>query len=141
MRKLINISGLYGLLSLLSGIFYREFTKFNGFEGETLLSLIHVHAMVLGAFLFLILALFAKDTNLIENKNFKKFNFIYNIGFPLMLLILYVKGITQVLQIELFKELLGSISGISGISHILISLALVYLFIALRNLSIIKNIS
>ncbi len=132
MRRVINTAGFYGLFSLISGVFYREFTKFNNFEGVTVLKSIHSHLMVMGCFLFLIICLFIKNFNLNENKKFQKFNIIYNIGFILMITMFYVKGIVQILNLNLNKALSYSVSGISGVSHILLTIGLVYLFLSIK---------
>lgn len=75
MKKLLKVSFIYVILALVGGVFYREFTKWNGFTGITSLADIHVHLMVLGVFMFMILALFAQRTKLIEAK---KIQFIYD---------------------------------------------------------------
>ena len=48
-KKWINLSILYAILGLASGVFYREFTKWNGFTGISSLRVMHVHYIVLGA--------------------------------------------------------------------------------------------
>lgn len=45
------------ILALAFGIFYREYTKFLGFEGETMLSLLHTHTFVLAVILPLLFTL------------------------------------------------------------------------------------
>ncbi|MDO4753889.1 MAG: DUF2871 family protein, partial [Bacillota bacterium] len=79
MKKLINMAFLYGFLGLISGAFYREFTKFMGYRGTTTLSVLHVHLLVLGFTLFLILALFAGRSDLTSDKMFKRFYSIYSV--------------------------------------------------------------
>ena len=113
MRKMLNLSLLYFILAMVCGVFYREFTKINGYEGRTALAFAHVHFMVLGMALFLILALFAKSGGLTEQRSFRIFLVLYNIGLPLM-------GAD------------ASISGIAGISHIVLAVALGFLFAALK---------
>lgn len=136
MKKLINTAGIYGALALFSGVFYREFTKINNFEGDSMLSVAHTHFFAMGAFLFLIIGLFALNSKLIEDVKFKRFNLIYQIGFPMMMLMIYVRGILQVLGTELSNGLDAAISGISGVSHIIVTIALVYLFQALKNITV-----
>ena len=46
MKKMIRIAFFYVILALIGGVFYREFTKFNGFTGVTVLADVHVHLMV-----------------------------------------------------------------------------------------------
>ena len=99
MRKMLNLSLLYFILAMVCGVFYREFTKINGYEGRTALAFAHVHFMVLGMALFLILALFAKSGGLTEQRSFRIFLVLYNIGLPLMVVMLIIRGIIQVLGI------------------------------------------
>lgn len=132
MKKLINIFGIYGVLGLLAGVFGREFPKFFHFKGYSALNVVHTHLLTLGALLFAILILFALNTNILSNKHFLKFNRLYNIALPMVVLMLLVRGITQVMELSLSKSLNASISGITGISHILLTVAFVYLFLAIK---------
>lgn len=134
MRKLINFAFFYAFFAIFSGAFYREFTKFIGYSGRTALSVIHVHLMVLGFVLFLLLALFAKDSELVLEPKFKRFYGLYSIGFPLMIVTLYARGILQVIGGEIPKAVSASISGVAGISHILITIAFIYLFLSFRRI-------
>lgn len=133
MRKMLNLSLLYFILAMVCGVFYREFTKFNGYEGRTALAFAHVHFMVLGMMLFLILALVVKAGGLTELRSFRIFLVLYNIGLPLMVVMLIIRGITQVLGIEPAKGADASISGVAGISHIVLAVALAFLFAALKS--------
>ena len=58
MKKILNTSMVYFVLAIAAGVFHREFTKFSGFTGKTVLGNVHTHLLVMGAFLFLIVALF-----------------------------------------------------------------------------------
>lgn len=52
MKRLMNASIVYGVLGLIDGVFYREFTKLNGFTSFTTLSVVHTHYVMLnGIFL------------------------------------------------------------------------------------------
>ncbi|MEG2117218.1 MAG: DUF2871 family protein, partial [Clostridia bacterium] len=101
MKKLINVSFIYALAAIVSGVFYREFTKFMSFTGKTTLAFTHLHFLAMGFILFLILALFASRSNLLEVKQFKWFFTLYNVALPFMVVMLYVSGILQVLGTEL----------------------------------------
>lgn len=48
MKRLMNVSIVYGVLGLIGGVFYREFTKLNGFTDFTTLSVVHTHYLMLG---------------------------------------------------------------------------------------------
>lgn len=139
MKKLINISFIYFILAMIGGVFYREFTKFFNFTDKTTLSFIHVHLLVLGTLLFLILALFSINTDLLNHKKFNLFLKLYNISLPLMIIMLLIRGIIQVLNTNLSSGANASISGMSGIAHILMLISFVILFLVLRNLNVDKN--
>ena len=64
MRKLKNAAHVYMVLGLLSGVFYREFTRFNDFTGKTQLSVVHTHVLALGMLAFLIVLALDKQFQL-----------------------------------------------------------------------------
>ena len=132
MKKLIYTAMIYSIAAIAAGVFYREFTKFNGYTGETVLRYIHVHLFALGMFLFLILALFCRQEHgLTETKIFKRFYVLYNISLPLMVCTMLTRGILQVQNADLTRAVDASVSGIAGISHILFTVSFFMLFKAL----------
>ncbi len=137
-KKMINTSFVYLILALISGVFYREFTKFNGFTEKTTLGVVHTHLFVLGVLLFLILALFLNNcSNLLENTKIKKFYILYNLSLIMVSITLLVRGIIQVLNINLSSTMNAALSGFAGISHILLTISLVLFFFLLKRT--IKN--
>lgn len=104
MKRIINTAIVYFIFAMAGGVFYREFTKWNGYTEPTTLGVLHVHLLVMGTLLFLITALFAKVTMLAENLLFKKFFVLYNIALPAMVVMMLIRGIVQVLGIELGKN-------------------------------------
>lgn len=133
MKKCLNITFIYAIAAMAGGVFYREFTKFNGFEGTTVLGKLHTHLFLLGMMMFLITALFsAHFKQLHEKKTFKAFMCIYNIGVPLTTVMMAVRGVTEVLGTELSKGANGAISGIAGIGHIITGTGIVLLLISLK---------
>ena len=88
------------------GVFYREFTKWNGYTEQT--------------------------TLLEENALFKKFFVLYNIALPFMSLMMLIRGTVQVLGINLGKMGNGMISGLAELSHIGIMIALLMLLISIK---------
>lgn len=131
MKKMIRIAFFYVILALIDGVFYREFTKFNGFTGVTVLADVHVHLMVLGVFMFMILALFVKNLPLLKEKRFSQFMVIYNIGLLLTVIMMVIRGMTQVLTMTLTSGMSAAISGMAGIGHILLGIGLILLMITL----------
>lgn len=130
--KLIRLSSVYAIAALASGVFYREFTKIMGFNGKTTLSLVHVHLFVLGTLLFLLLSLFSQITDLTTQKHWKAFYRLYNLSLPFMAGMFAVRGVLQVMQTSLSRGADAAVSGIAGISHILITVCLILLFSALK---------
>lgn len=135
MKKYINISFIYALAAMACGVFYREFTKFNGFSGKTTLAFTHLHFFVLGTVLFLIIAVFSRITDIEKQKSFISFLKLYNVGLPFMVTMFFVRGIPQVLELNLSKGANAAISGIAGIAHIIMAVAIVMLFSALKKSS------
>ena len=138
MKKFLNIAFTYAILAMASGVFYREFTRFNAFTGRTSLSSTHLHLFVLGTVIFLILALFSLNTNLTEIPKIKRTLNIYNIGLIFMVTMFYVRGITQVLELDLSKGANAAISGIAGIAHITLGTGIIMLFLNLKKLEKLK---
>ena len=132
MKKYLNFSLIYAVAAMAGGVFYREFTKFNGFTGVTALGKVHVHLFVLGMLVFLLVALFADRMDLAGQKTFRLFLRLYNIGLPLTAVMMAVRGVTQVLGLSLSRGASASISGIAGIGHILTGVGLVLLLTALK---------
>lgn len=68
---------------MVGGVFYREFTKWNGFTGTTALGKVHTHLFLLGMIVFLVVALFSRHFDLKEQKTFRAFLYIYISAFRL----------------------------------------------------------
>ncbi|MBU5592988.1 DUF2871 domain-containing protein [Clostridium sp. MSJ-4] len=136
MKKLINTAFIYAIAAMFCGVFYRELTKFMAFEGRTTLAFTHLHLLVLGTVIFLVLALFSIQTDLLEQKRFKTFFTVYNIGLPMMVGMFFVRGILQVMGTTLSSGMNAAISGIAGVTHIILASAIVLLFLCLRKSSV-----
>lgn len=133
MKKLINTSFVYAILAMIGGVFYREFTKFNGFVGKTALSVVHTHLFMLGMVFFLLVLLLAKQyKEIIENKRFKLFYCTYNAGLLLATAMFIWRGILQVLGTNISSGLNASISGMAGIGHILLGVGIIIFFTILK---------
>ena len=79
-KKLWNLSFTYTLIALLSGVFYREYTRGIGYTEATNLSLLHTHLFVLGMLFFLIVLALESIFKLSQQKLFNGFLWTYNIG-------------------------------------------------------------
>ncbi len=131
MKRYINSAIVYMLLGLASGVFFREFTKFNGFAGTTALSFMHVHYIALGSVFFLVLLLMEKSFSFTQNKT-RRVLIAYHLGLNIMEAGFLVRGVLQVWGSELSKMADASISGIAGIGHILLGISLVLLLNNIR---------
>lgn len=130
MRRLFLAATVYLFLGLASGLFYREFTKANGFtaaDGFTQLSVVHTHLLTLGVLVLLIVLLLEKVFELSKSRAFGWFFWIYNLGLVVTAAGMVVNGTFTVLGVETSKAL----AGISGSGHILLTAALILLFVAL----------
>lgn len=133
MKKTLQASMIFTILALICGVFYREFTKFLNFQGTTALAFTHVHFFVLGTLLFLILTLFCILTPLEKEKQFQRFIVLYSISLPFMVLMMLIRGVIQVQGVVLSSSIDAMISGIAGISHIMVGSCFLLLFLALKN--------
>lgn len=122
-KRLMNASIVYGVLGLMGGVFYREFTKLNGF---TTLSVVRTHYLMLGMVLFLLLVLFEKNFHFVDNKVLKYLLF-YHIGLNLTVVMLVVRGVLHVLSLEVLSVVL------SGIAHLILGISMVLVLILIRN--------
>lgn len=133
MRKIFNTSLVYFVLAMAAGVFYREFTKFNGFTGYTTLGVVHAHLLALGMLVFLLIALFALHSkDLLQDRTFGRFYVLYNIALPLMAAMMIARGVVQVSACTVSTAMNAAISGIAGISHIMLLIAFILLFISLK---------
>lgn len=131
-KKFVNLSFIYAIVGLIAGAFYREFTKYMGYTARTRMALAHPHCLVLGAFMFLLLALFSMNLKLENEKTFKTFFLSYNIGVVLTAAMLFLRGLTEVMAWSGNKALDASVSGIAGIGHIVLTVGFVFMFITLK---------
>lgn len=69
MKRYMNMALVYAILAMVGGVFYREFTKFNGFTGRTTLGVVHTHYFLLGMVFFLLLLLLGKELFLHRSQN------------------------------------------------------------------------
>lgn len=135
MKKMVNMSFIYAIAAMAGGVFYREFTKFNGFAGRTSLGLVHTHLFLLGMLFFLVAALLSRALPLLSHKRFRLFYGLYNAGVCVTAAMLAARGVLQVLSVPVASALDASISGIAGIGHIMTGAGLVVFFTMLRGLA------
>lgn len=131
MKRYMNSSLLYAILAMVGGVFYREFTKFNGFTARTTLSVVHTHYFLLGLVFFLLLVVLEKNLSFTGAKTGRVLA-VYHIGLNLTAVMLAVRGVTQVLGLTLSSGMDAAISGMAGIGHILLGVSLVLLLLQIK---------
>lgn len=130
MIRLFYAAFIYMLAGVASGLFYREFTKLNGFpEGEfTQLGLAHTHLLTLGFIVLLIVLVLERQFSLSRSRLFAWFFWVYNAGVVLTSAMLIAHGSLTVLGLESSKM----IAGIAGLGHMLLTAGMILLFLSLR---------
>lgn len=131
-KRYASTALIYAIAAMIFGVFYREFTKFQGFTGKTTLSVMHTHYFLLGMIFFLLLMVLEKNFHLSAQKNVGKVVIAYQIGLNITGLGLFVRGITQALGTVLTRGLDASISGISGIGHIITGVSMILILVKIK---------
>ena len=131
MKRYVNTALLYALLGMVGGVFYREFTKFNGFTAKTTLSVVHTHYFLLGMVFFLLLLVLEKNFSFTGPKTGQVLA-LYHVGLNLTAVMLVVRGVFQVLSTALSSGMSAAISGVAGIGHILLGVSLVLLMVRIK---------
>lgn len=136
-KRYANLAVIYAVVAMVFGVFYREFTKFSHFAGQTNLSVIHTHYFLLGMVFFLILMLTEKVLSFSDQKT-GRLLIAYQIGLNVTGLGFFLRGLTQVWGTELSKGLDASISGTAGLGHILTGVCMVLLLLKIRKQAVCR---
>lgn len=132
MRRYMNTALLYAVLAMAGGVFYREFTKFNGFAAKTTLSVVHTHYFLLGMVFFLLLLLLEKNFSFTSKKTGRVLA-VYHTGLNLTAVMLVVRGVTQVMRPSLSSGINAVIAGVAGIGHMLLGVSIILLLVQIRH--------
>ncbi|ADH92177.1 DUF2871 domain-containing protein [Arcanobacterium haemolyticum] len=126
MRKLFIAAASYLAVGLISGVFYREFTRAYAYVGDTQLSRIHTHTLVLGTLFFMILIGLNKLFDLSEDKRFNMWFILYNVGLAWTTAAMFTQGVVNIVYGP--EEWIPAFSGIAGFGHIILAFGLIRLF-------------
>ncbi len=132
MKRYMSMALLYAVLAMIGGVFYREFTKFNGFTGKTALGVVHTHYFLLGTVFFLLLLLLEKSFSFTGTMT-GRILVIYHIGLNLTSVMFVIRGVFQVLGTSLSSGMNAAVSGIAGIGHILLGVSLILVLIQIKH--------
>ena len=131
MKRYANTALLYAILAMVGGVFYREFTKFNGFTAKTTLSVVHTHYFLRGMVFFLLILVLEKAFSFTGAKTGRVLA-LYHVGLNLTAVMLVVRGVFQVLGTSLSAGMNAAISGIAGIGHILLGVSLILMLLQIK---------
>lgn len=124
MKKLAYASLIYAVLGLALGVFYREFTKLNQFQGYTQLRGLHVHVLTLGALFFLLVLVLHRLLDIGRKKGFSFWFILYHAGLAGTASAMLTRGILQV-----FGSDMAGLNHIAGLFHTLLGIAVVWFFV------------
>lgn len=128
-QRIALAAGVYAGLGLLAGLFYRTLTHSRDFTGTTTLSLGHTHFLALGMLVMLLVLVLERLFGLSESKAFRWFEPLYHVGLLVTAGALIVRG---TLQVVASNPTSMAFAGVAGLGHILLTVAFVMLFLALR---------
>lgn len=131
MQRYMNAAVVYTVLAMVGGVFYREFTKFFDFSGQTVLSVVHPHYLMLGTVFFLLLVLLERSFSFTGKKTGRVL-VAYHVGLNLTCAMFVVRGVVQVLGVSLSSGADAAISGIAGLGHIVLGVSLVLVLLQVR---------
>lgn len=117
----------YMIVGVVSGLFYREFTKAHDFTGYTQLAVTHTHLLTLGMLGFLIVLGLDRLFQLSGTKLYTAFFWVYNAGIAVSVGMMGVHGCLTVLG----DPVPEAVPLVAGLGHILLTVGLVLLFVRL----------
>lgn len=126
-KQIYYAAHTYMIAGVISGLFYREFTKMHDFTGDSQLGLVHTHLLALGMLFHLIVLALAKVFALGSGKLFRWFFRVYNAGLALTVAMMTVHGMQTVTGARTSVV----ISLLAGVGHIALTVGLILFFIDL----------
>ncbi len=137
MKRYMNMAIVYAIIAMVGGVFYREYTKFNGFTGKTALGVVHTHYFLLGMVFFILLLLLEKNFSFTNAKTGRVMA-AYHVGLNLTAAMFAVRGVLQVLGTALSSGTSAAISGLAGIGHMILGVSLVIILVQIKR-SIVQS--
>ncbi|MFF3356399.1 DUF2871 domain-containing protein [Streptomyces sp. NPDC002917] len=123
-RASLHAAHVYMILGVVSGLYYRELTKHNGFDREAQLSVVHTHLLALGMLAFLIVLALDKLFTLSGSRHFTYFFAFYNAGIAITVGSMVFRGTQTVLG----HPVPEAVSWIAGLGHTVLTVGLILLF-------------
>ena len=132
MNRLMYTAFTYMILGLVSGLFYREYTKATDTLGtDTQLATLHTHLLALGMIVFLVVLALDALFHLSGRRSFSVFYWTYNVGLVITVVMMVVRGVLTLNGADPAGTT-AAIPGIAGLGHMLLAVGLIAQFVALR---------
>lgn len=128
MKKLFNLAIYYAVLGLSVGVYYREVTKLNHYEGPTMLKSVHPHLLVLGLVMTLVLILLMNQYQVKLQGKMKTGFILYHVGVHIAVAMMLLHGTMDVLLME--RQ--AAISGIAGMGHLILAIGLLMMLFQIK---------
>lgn len=133
--NLLNMAITYGVMGLCGGVFYREFTKYYGFNTATHLGKLHVHTLVLGMVVTILFYLLVRNLDEESLANLKKPLNIYNFGLIFTVANMMLIGIYEVVSKGTAAVNQAAMDGVSGIGHIFLGIGMIYTMVIIKKIT------
>mgnify|MGYP000967030876 CR=1 FL=1 len=133
-QDVLGMSFTFLVMGLVAGVFYREFTKVNNFVGDTRLSVLHTHTLVLGFVVLLVFYLLIRNYSLNRVLGLKKSYLIYVGGLTFTLVMMVFIGIYQITAQGQDLINIKAIEGMSGLGHIILAAGMTKLLVKIYRL-------
>lgn len=126
MPNAILITSFISLLfGCAGGVFFREFTKFFGYTGYSMLSILHTHTLILGSVFGLIFHLLFINCPKGNIQNFTTSAKLWLFGLILTVSMMFMRGIYQITGNGAYLFNNRAFSGIAGIGHIVLAVGII----------------
>ena len=125
-KKILNLAIIFLVLSLISGVFYREFTKYFAYTSYTTLSVVHTHLFVLGTMFLMILYLITKSSNIDISRALK----VYAIGLFITNVSMLINGVFDVITKSTYSNII--LVCFSGIGHLMLGVGLIWIMYTIK---------
>lgn len=131
-KKLLYSAFIWAFIGVASGLYYRELTKFSGFEFDAhqQLSTVHTHLIVLGFVIQLLIFAVAKVLQAGPAKSATLFYWFWNVGIVLTGGMMLLKGSLVVLGNSADS---AAFAGIAGLGHISLTVGFIAAFLWLKD--------
>ena len=126
-ENILGLSYTFLVMGLIGGVFYREFTKFYDYQAKNHLSKLHVHILILGFLLMMIIYIVSKEYDVKRILSLKKPIYVFISGFTFTMVNMTLFGIYDVVGEGKDIVIRAALEGLSGIGHIVLSIGIVWM--------------